>query len=60
MLTTGFILLKLKNPIIKPHRKISKEPTANYSSGFWRHSSPTLYKNNSKTLYLLFDASTYS
>ncbi len=28
---------KLKNPIIKPHRKISKEP------GFWRHSSPTLY-----------------
>ncbi len=33
---------KLKNPIIKPHRKISKEPAANYSSGFWRHSSPTL------------------
>ncbi len=22
---------KLKNPIIKPHRKISKEPAANYS-----------------------------
>ncbi len=33
---------KLKNPIIKPHRKISKEPAANYSSGFWHHSSPTL------------------
>ncbi len=33
---------KLKNPIIKPHRKISKERAANYSSGFWRHSSPTL------------------
>ncbi len=34
----------LKNPIIKPHRKISKEPAANYSSGFWRHSSPTLFR----------------
>ncbi len=33
---------KLKNPIIKPHKKISKEPTANYSSRIWRHSSPTL------------------
>ncbi len=44
---------KLKNPIIKPHRKISKEPTANYSSGFWRHSSPTLYKNNSKIIVLI-------
>ncbi len=33
---------KLKNPIIKPHRKISNEPAANYSSGFWHHSSPTL------------------
>ncbi len=41
--TTGFILLiNWKNPIIKPHRKISKEPAANYSSGFWHHSSPTL------------------
>ncbi len=34
---------KLKNPIIKPHRKISKEPAANYSSRFWGHSSPTLF-----------------
>ncbi len=33
---------KLKNPIIKPHRKILMEPVANYSSGFWHHSSPTL------------------
>ncbi len=34
---------KLKNPIIKPHIEgISKEPVANYSSGFWRHSSLTL------------------
>ncbi len=39
-----------ERPLIKPHRKISKEPTANYSSGFWRHSSPTLYPNNCKAI----------
>ncbi len=37
---------KLKNPIIKPHRKISKEPAVNCSSGFWRHSSPTLLRQS--------------
>ncbi len=31
----------LKNSIIKPHRKISKESAANYSFGFWRHNPPT-------------------
>ncbi len=42
---------KLKNPIIKPHRKISKEPVANYSSGFWHHSSPTLFHDRFKWFF---------
>jgi len=32
MFTTNFILLLLKNTIIKPHRKISREPVANLTA----------------------------
>ncbi len=33
---------KLKNPIIRTHRKIMREPMENTSSGFWRHGYSTL------------------
>ncbi len=45
---------KLKNPIIKPHRKISKEPAANYSSGFWRQISIILLHVASFFFFLLY------